>query len=220
MTAKQRGGSCLAAWTSRLANVVCWCSRRAEITLRIAACKIVIARGDSITNSVLETLDRKKETQIIKIDKVVIKDAGKPIEKDKQNNYSCFNDLKGKNGVYVFQHKTEGVLYVGRAGKAGKDQDLYERVQQHYRPGDVGATFRKNWAESNCNVCKGKKSCSRDEPDCSFNNYEALICGSRIIFFCCDDYAALQCLECRLGCSLRSKYSQRDAYVVGDAAGN
>ena len=61
-----------------------------------------------------------------------------------QNNYSIFEPIINRYGVYIFQdNNSNSVLYVGEA----REQDLKERIAQNYTPGDSGGTFRKNWCE-------------------------------------------------------------------------
>ena len=62
------------------------------------------------------------------------------------NNYSCFDSLDDRYGVYVFQEKNTGeVLYIGQAYQ----QDLKMRISQNYTENDTGGTFRKNWCSDN-----------------------------------------------------------------------
>lgn len=59
-----------------------------------------------------------------------------------RNNYSCFQSLASRYGVYVVQERETGkVLYVGEAHA----QDLKERITQNYTEKDTGGTFRDNW---------------------------------------------------------------------------
>lgn len=62
-------------------------------------------------------------------------------DKSGDNNYTCFADVKGKHGVYIFRDKNGQTLYVGEARK----QDLKTRVKQNFSENDSGGTFRKNY---------------------------------------------------------------------------
>lgn len=61
-----------------------------------------------------------------------------------RNNYSYFQPLVNRFGVYVIQEKRTGkVLYVGEA----HEQNLKERITQNYTEKDTGGSFRNNWLE-------------------------------------------------------------------------
>ena len=63
----------------------------------------------------------------------------------RRNDYSYFQSLIGRFGVYIVQEKRTGkVLYVGEAHA----QDLKERITQNYTAKDTGGTFRDNWCDT------------------------------------------------------------------------
>ena len=186
------------------------------IKLRNAVYCIAVDEDDDTNESVLRTLSNEEE---LRASIVIVENAGTPFEDniETQTNffYECFASVRNQKGVYVFQKRdTEEVLYVGRGGFGGEgsDRSLKDRVQQHYRSGDNAANFRINWAEDNCDECKGGK-CYRQN-NCSFHCYLDLISHSRVIFFCiCNndnsDLFKQACdLENWLGYCLHSKYSR------------
>lgn len=177
---------------------------------------IAVDEDADTSENILRTLSGEEIELRVKI--VIVENAGTPFGNNIQTKtnfcYKCFDSVDDQKGVYVFQEKdTKEVLYVGRGGFGGEDskRSLKDRVQQHYRRGDTGANFRINWAEKNCNECKGG-DCSRGN-NCSFCCYLKLIIRSRVIFFCiCNndnpDSLKKACdLENWIGCCLHSKYS-------------
>lgn len=61
------------------------------------------------------------------------------------NDYSYFDALRNRYGIYVIQEKENGsVLYVGEAHA----QDLKTHITQNYTENNSGGTFRKNWCSA------------------------------------------------------------------------
>lgn len=59
-------------------------------------------------------------------------------EEGQDNDYSKFENFKGK-GVYIFRNKeTEKVIYIGEG------QNISERLKQHFKRGDTGGTLKNN----------------------------------------------------------------------------
>lgn len=156
----------------------------------------------------------------MEIRKYVVEDAGTPLKgKGQQNDYSCFNAVHERQGVYVFQRRNDGlILYVGQAG-SGEVQRLRERVKQHYVVTDTGGKFHINWRSKHCDNCchrekNGKKilECV-DGEECEFSAYENLLHESRVIFFYSEDGNAtkekVDALEAFLLLSLRPRYDSR-----------
>lgn len=78
--------------------------------------------------------------------KIILKSSlGEIWANSRDNNYTCFADVKGKYGVYIFRDKNGQALYVGEARK----QDLKTRVKQNFSEKDSGGTFRKNYMSKN-----------------------------------------------------------------------
>ena len=74
-------------------------------------------------------------------DLILIENSGEPFCEG-NNDYKCFETLKGCSGIYVIQHKeTKEVLYIGEA------QDLKDRIIQNYTENNTGGTFRINWCK-------------------------------------------------------------------------
>ena len=86
----------------------------------------------------------------------------KPFKDGGDNDYSCFDSLKGRYGIYVFQDKIEGnILYIGMCGKNKcQSQDIKDRIIQNYTKGDTGGTFRDNWMGSERTFDQFKNSMS------------------------------------------------------------
>lgn len=79
-----------------------------------------------------------------KFDLFTIGNASCPFVKDKKNDFTCFNQLVGKRGVYVFtDNLTNEILYVGEAHK----QDLKNRIAQNYTELDTGGSFRDKYIQ-------------------------------------------------------------------------
>lgn len=79
--------------------------------------------------------------QTIPFDILTFDNLGQPFG-SQGNDYSYFQSLISRFGVYVFQEKQTGkVLYVGEAHA----QDLKKRITQNYTEKDTGGTFRDNW---------------------------------------------------------------------------
>jgi len=124
-------------------------------------------------------------------DVMTIQCAGSPFS-DGANDYSCFGEMIGKFGVYVFQEKaTNQVLYVGEAYK----QDLKTRVTQNYTEKDTGGTFRKNYCEA-----EGK----------SFQDFKELLSGSSIkaIAIGTESKVLIGAIEAILISALNPKYNK------------
>lgn len=122
----------------------------------------------------------------MKIHLHTVEDAGIPIKKG-FNEYSCFNCVKNKKGIYIFQHRDTGeVLYVGEAGASGGTQRLAKRIKQHYGWGKTGANFSINWRKENCQKCKDDVKCESNGK-CNYAEYEKVLSESRIIFLCCEN---------------------------------
>ena len=118
----------------------------------------------------------------MEIRKFVVRNAGAPLGGVcEDNDYSSFDEVDGKAGVYVFQHRDTGrILYVGQS------RNLKSRIEQHYKATDTGGNFHANWREKHCRICGGQDPCHGGE-DCSFGSYENLLKGSSISFFWFDD---------------------------------
>lgn len=140
--------------------------------------------------------------------KSVARDAGAPLKSVcGQNDFSCFDCVAGKTGVYVFQDRDTGtVLY------AGQSEDLGYRVSQYYNPRDTTGGFGKNWRRENCARCKDKKACSGGE-DCNFDSYKDLLRSAQVVFFYSEDgdvtKEKIDALEAFLLLSLRPRYDGR-----------
>lgn len=119
-----------------------------------------------------------------------IDSAGTPFT-EAGNDYSCFREMIGKFGVYVFQDKLTGeVLYVGEAHK----QDLKDRITQNYTERDTGGTFRKNY-------CCDEKS---------FEDFKALLSNSTLkaISIATDSKILIGAIEAILISALKPKYNK------------
>lgn len=131
-----------------------------------------------------------------------------------EGRYACLDCLGERNGIYIFQHENEGVLYVGVS--YGSERNLKIRISQHYTPGNSGGDFRKNYCRKNCRNTKGceadKKSC-KDETEPSFMAYRQLVQSSRIRAFSVaisnDERVKdkIQTVEYKLICHLNPKYN-------------
>ena len=98
-----------------------------------------------------------------------IENAGEPIRKGKDNDYSVFKEFRRKNGVYIFFSKsTKEALYVGESCK----NRLGKRISQHYMKRNTGADFYKNYC---------KEQCQSTESDQAFKQFESLL-GRTSIF--------------------------------------
>ena len=72
---------------------------------------------------------------------VVISSLENIWQKSGEADYSSLDDLKNRNGVYIFRDSKGQTLYVGEARK----QDLKTRVTQNFSERDSGGTFRNNF---------------------------------------------------------------------------
>ena len=89
----------------------------------------------------LRILGESVSMQTIPFDTLAFDDLCKPFG-SQRNDYSYFQSLISRFGVYIVQEKETGkVLYVGEAHA----QDLKERITQNYTERDTGGTFRDNW---------------------------------------------------------------------------
>ena len=120
----------------------------------------------------------------MEIRKCVVRNAGAPLGGVcGDNDYSYFDEVDGKAGVYVFQHRGTGrILYIGQS------RNLKSRVAQHYKAADTGGNFHINWREKHCRTCGGKDPC-HGKKDCAFGSYEDLLRDSNVSFFWFDDEA-------------------------------
>lgn len=113
-------------------------------------------------------------------------DAGTPFRDEGDDDFSCFNELSGRAGVYVFQCKASGkTLYVGKS-ESGR---LNERISQHYGETNTGGNFRINWCKAHCrSICgdgreyNNKKQCNGDDLS-SYHEFKRLVQGSKLIVF-------------------------------------
>lgn len=64
--------------------------------------------------------------------------------RDDRNDYSMYEPIKDRYGVYIFLDLSNHPLYIGEA----HDQDLYDRIKQNFTKSS-GGTFRDNWARKN-----------------------------------------------------------------------
>ena len=121
--------------------------------------------------------------------------AGDPFENQDNGKYACFGRLDGRKGVYVFVKNDGEFLYVGKSSR------LQKRLEQYYRPGDTGITFRENYC---------------DENRCTFERFRNLLRSSKIHVFvadchvagCRDDKCVIKALEYALICQLKPKYNK------------
>ncbi|NOQ30583.1 MAG: hypothetical protein GQ570_05610 [Helicobacteraceae bacterium] len=79
---------------------------------------------------------------------IIVDNLSKIITIDENNDYSVFDIINDKYGVYIFIDKVSGkVYYIGEA----KQQSLKERIQQYFTKSNSGGTFRKNYiSQNNC----------------------------------------------------------------------
>lgn len=126
-------------------------------------------------------------------DVVTVDCAGQPFSV-KANDYSCFDKLSKRYGVYVFQsNASPEVLYVGQAIK----QDLKVRICQNYTENDTGGTFRRNF-------------CSAENK--SFADFKTLLSHSSLkaISIATDSRTLITAVEAILIAALKPKYNKLD----------
>jgi len=124
-------------------------------------------------------------------DVVTIDDANKPFTSG-SNDYSCFKELVGKYGVYVFQERHTGqVQYVGMASK----QDLKDRIVQNYTKKDTGGTFRINFCEV------------ENKPFDDFKKFLST-CNIKIMSIDTDQKSLIAAIEAILISALKPKYNK------------
>jgi hypothetical protein len=124
-------------------------------------------------------------------DVITIHCAGQPFLA-RANDYSCFDKLLGRYGVYVFQSNVSPeVLYVGQA----TIQDLKTRICQNYTEKDTGGTFRKNF-------------CSAENK--SFADFKTLLSHSslKVISIATDSPTLITAVEAILVAALKPKYNK------------
>jgi len=72
----------------------------------------------------------------------------------KNNNLTPLNRFKGRKGVYMIADG-DTVLYIGSSTEVNKDWGLKNRIAQHFRKNDTGATLWRNWRRKHrCCDCR------------------------------------------------------------------
>ncbi len=107
-----------------------------------------------------------------------------------KNNYSCLDMLTNKFGVYIFRDFAKGaILYIGEA----RGQDLRTRIKQNLTESDSGATFRKNYMETE---------------NANFEKYKSFIKDKQIICFNLEKNLLIHTVESILIYTLKPKYNK------------
>lgn len=106
-------------------------------------------------------MEKMNNNSKFKFDVHVISDISAPFKSGTDaNDYSCFQMLKERYGIYVFLEKTTGeIMYIGEA----HSQDLKTRICQNYTEKNTGGTFRINWCDKNNTFQEFKEFLSKCE---------------------------------------------------------